>query len=88
VKGFDLFATATFTFTMLEVFGKAGYFFSDSELKTDDITESANSSEFSWGVGAGVSLGKFGVRAEWESLKAEGLENPAMLTASVEYIIM
>ena len=88
MKGFDLFATATFNFTMLEVFAKAGYFFSDSEFKAGDITESTSSSDFSWGVGAGVSLGKLGVRAEWESLKVEGLENPAMLTASLVYNIM
>ena len=88
VKGFDLFATATFSFTMLEVFAKAGYFWSDSEFKVADASESINSSDFSWGVGAGVSLGKFGVRAEWESLKVKDLENPAMLTASLEYIIL
>jgi hypothetical protein len=73
---------------MLEVFAKAGYFFSDTELKVDDVTESASSSDFSWGVGAGVNLGKFGVRAEWESLKVKDLENPAMLTGSVVYFIM
>jgi hypothetical protein len=88
VKGFDLFGTATFNFTMLEVFAKAGYFFSDNKFKKGDITENTSSSDFSWGVGAEVSLGKLGVRAEWESLKVEGLENPAMLTASVLYIIM
>jgi hypothetical protein len=88
VKGFDLFATATFNFTMLEVFAKAGYFFSDSEFKVADVTGSTSSSDFSWGIGAGVSLGKLGVRAEWESLKVEDLENPSMLTASLVYILM
>lgn len=88
VKGFDVFATGTLSFTMLEVFAKAGYFFSDSEFKVGDVTGSSSSSDFSWGVGAGVSFGKLGVRAEWESLKVEDLENPAMLTASVVYFVM
>jgi len=88
VKGFDLFATATLSFTMLEVFAKAGYFFWDSEFKVADVTGSTSSSDFSWGVGAGVSFGKLGVRAEWENLKVEDLENPAMLTASVVYFVM
>ena len=88
VKGFDVFGTATLNFTMLEVFAKAGYFFANSELKYTDQVKDANSSDFAWGVGAGLSLGKLGVRAEWESLKVKDLENPAMLTASVVYFVM
>ena len=88
VKGFDVFGTATLDFTMLEVFAKAGYFFANTELKVSDVPTDKNSSEFAWGVGAGLNFGKLGVRAEWESLKVENFENPAMLTASVMYIIM
>jgi hypothetical protein len=88
VKGFDIFGTATMSFAIVEVFAKAGYFFANSDVKSAAESLDDSSSDFAWGVGAGVSLGKFGVRAEWESLKVEGFENPSMLTASVVYIIM
>jgi opacity protein-like surface antigen len=88
VKGFDVFGTATLNFTMLEIFGKAGYFFADTELKIDDVPTDKSSSEFAWGFGAGLSFGKLGVRAEWENLKVEGFENPSMLTVSLIYIVM
>ena len=73
---------------MVEVFAKAGYFFANRELSVGDIKDDDSSGEFAWGVGAGLSFGKLGVRAEWESLKVKDLENPSMLTASVMYIIM
>ncbi len=88
IKGFDVFGTATLNFAMLEVFAKAGYFFADTQLKFDDVVNDANSSQFAWGVGAGLGLGKLGIRAEWESLKVKDLESPSMLTASVVYFIM
>jgi hypothetical protein len=88
VKGFDVFATGTLNFAVAEVFAKAGYFFANSDVKFADQTADASSSNFAWGVGAGLSLGKLGVRAEWESLKVEDFESPSMLTASIMYIIM
>jgi hypothetical protein len=88
VKGFDVFGTATLNFTMLQIFAKAGYFFANTELKVSDVPTDDSSSEFAWGVGAGLNFGKLGVRAEWENLKVENFENPSMLTASLVYIIM
>ena len=88
IKGFDVFGTATLSLAMVEVFAKAGYFFANREISVDDFSDDTSSNEFAWGIGAGLSLGKLGIRAEWENLKVKDLENPSMLTASVMYIIM
>jgi Outer membrane protein beta-barrel domain len=88
VKGFDIFATGTLNFSMLEVFAKAGYFFWSSEVKGGDYSEKANDGDFVWGFGAGIGLGKLGVRAEWENFKVADMDNVSMLSAGISYNIL
>jgi len=88
VKGFDIFATGTLNFSMLEVFAKAGYFFWSSEVKGGDYSEKADDGDFVWGFGAGIGLGKLGIRAEWENFDVGGMENLSMLSAGVSYNIL
>ncbi len=88
VKGFDVFATGTFNMAMLELFAKAGYFFWNSEVKGGNFSVETDDSDFAWGIGAAISLGKIGVRAEWESFNAGDLENLSMISAGVVYTLM
>lgn len=88
VKGFDIFVTGTLSFAFLEVFAKAGYFFWSSELKGGNISQKADDGDFVWGVGAGLGLGKLGVRAEWEMFNVGDLESLSMLSAGITYNIL
>jgi len=88
VKGFDIFATGTFNVSMLDIFAKAGYFFWSSEVKGGDYSEKADDGDFVWGFGAGLNLGKLGVRAEWENFSIGDLESLSMLSAGVSLNIM
>jgi hypothetical protein len=88
VKGFDIFATGTLNFSMLEIFAKAGYFFWSSEVKGGNISEKKDDGDFVWGFGAGVGLGKLGIRAEWEMFSVEGMKNVSMLSAGISYNIL
>lgn len=88
VKGFDIFVTGTLNFAFLEVFAKAGYFFWSSELKGGNFSQKTDDGDFVWGVGAGLGLGKLGVRAEWEMFNVGDLENLSMLSAGITYHIL
>jgi opacity protein-like surface antigen len=82
-KGFDVFARAGLNLMLVEVFAKAGVFFWDSEVSVASFKAKADDQDFAWGVGAGLNLGKLGVRAEWEQFNAGGLENLSMLTGGI-----
>jgi hypothetical protein len=89
-KGFDVFAVGRYEFVIAEVFAKAGYFFYDTEVKTNlGVNDFKNSdNDFVWGLGAGLKLGKIGVRAEWENFNAKDLKNLSMVTAGLTFSLM
>jgi opacity protein-like surface antigen len=74
----DVFGMVYFTVAMVDIFGKVGVSFNSIDTVVDDVNET----EFAWGLGAGLSLGRFGVRAEYESLGNSGPESLSMLSAS------
>jgi len=88
-RGGDLFARGILNISFLELSGKAGVFFRNTEIQ--DITDSQGFDEvfqdtkkgahFAWGVGAGVNFGLLGLRLEWESFEINP-DNLSLLSLS------
>jgi opacity protein-like surface antigen len=78
--GWDVYGMAHFEVLMiLDLFAKAGVLFWSSESKlVETVIGDESGTAFSWGLGAGVSLGPIGVRLEWENFQ---IEDPATLSA-------
>jgi len=86
-SGFDIEATGRITIAIVDIFGKAGVMFWNSDFKIDgtDVPDDlfdGSGTDFLWGLGAGVHLGAIGVRVEWESLEVSGPDNLSMVSLS------
>jgi hypothetical protein len=79
--GWDFQALGIFPLGPLDLFGKLGVFFWDSEYKFNDELLYKNGTSFMFGLGAGVRLGRLGLRAEWEFLDLSKGNRLSMLTA-------
>lgn len=78
--GWDVYGMAHFEVLMiLDLFAKAGVLFwkSESGLVQEQLG-SETGTAFSWGLGAGVTLGPIGVRLEWENFQ---VDDPETLSA-------
>jgi opacity protein-like surface antigen len=84
--GWDVYGMAHFeVLKILDLFAKAGVLFWSSESKlVGTIIGDESGTAFSWGLGAGVSLGPIGVRLEYENFQVENLEalSAVMLSAT------
>ena len=65
----------------LELYGRAGYYFYDADMGVTDtldnrVTFKEDSEDFVYGAGIGANIGdKFNLRAEYERLDREGLDD-------------
>jgi len=85
-KGWDIEALGLFRIAIVDIFGKAGLMFWDSDAKVGDQEIDGDSgTDFLWGLGAGVHLGPFGVRAEWESVEVGGPDSASMVSLSATF---
>ncbi|MCC6410577.1 MAG: hypothetical protein IT270_02890 [Saprospiraceae bacterium] len=85
VTGIDLAARGKVHVGPVIAFAKAGAFFAKYENEVLDYKyDDDNTTNFLWGLGAGLQLGRLGVRLEYEGL---GKENSklSMLTAGLTY---
>ena len=78
--GWDVYGMAHFEVLMiLDLFAKAGVLFWKTESGLVQATlGSETGTAFSWGIGAGVTLGPVGVRLEWENFQ---VQDPETLSA-------
>ncbi len=69
-RGGDIFAKGTFNIAIVEVFGKAGAFFSRTRNEGGglDAEETNRQTAFAWGVGAGLNFGFLHLRLEYENM--------------------
>jgi OmpA-OmpF porin, OOP family len=82
-SGFAPMAVATLPLQAFEIFGKAGWLFSNNNVKVylnqpgqQVIQSSHNKTDFMWGGGAGVTLGRhFNISAEWDRIRLENANN-------------
>jgi len=85
-KGWDIEALGLFRIAIVDIFGKAGVMFWDTEGKQNGAKISDESStDFFWGLGAGVHLGPIGVRLEWESVELSGPDNLSMVSLGATF---
>ena len=83
--GWDIEALGLFQIAIVDVFGKAGVMFSSTDSSSGAESTDDSSTDFLWGLGAGVHLGPFGVRLEWESILVEGPTNLSMVSLSATF---
>ncbi|MEE4203828.1 MAG: porin family protein [Halieaceae bacterium] len=86
-----LFARGTLPLGPLQVFAKGGYHFYDAEaavrtLQSDErLGFSDSGAELAFGAGAGIELGAFTLRAEYEIFLVDNFDDLTMASIGVSY---
>lgn len=83
--GWDIEATGRLTIAIIDIFAKAGAMFWSTDVTLLGFTMDDKGTDFLWGLGAGVHLGPFGVRAEWERVEVGSIDNLSMATLSATF---
>ena len=83
--GWDIEAVGQFQILIIDIFGKAGVMFQSTNVTFPGLNSDESSSDFLWGIGAGVHLGPAGVRLEWESIAVSGPVNLSMVSLSATF---
>lgn len=85
VDSAELFGIVGLTLGPVGLFGKAGY--SDTSLETafNNININDSESATAYGVGAKISFGAFGVRAEYETLDLDAVDDLNMISVGATY---
>ena len=79
ITGWDVAARAKLNIGPIFAFAKAGAFFAKSENQVGPLSFSENSTNFLWGLGAGLKLRRLAIRLEYESLDISSDANLAQL---------
>jgi hypothetical protein len=86
LSGFDLFGLLNMGIGPVDLFGKVGAFSWDSEDIVNGVkSESRSGTDPAYGIGAGLSLGSFSVRAEYEYFDMSDFENVTMFSIGGVY---
>jgi len=80
ITGWDVAARGRVSIGPVFVSAKAGVFFAKAKNEINQREFTNNSTNFLWGLGAGVKLGLLGLRLEWESLDMSSDSKLSMLT--------
>ena len=80
ITGWDISARGKLDIGPIFAFAKAGVFFAKAENDIGSQSYTDNSTNFLWGLGAGLKLGMLGLRLEYESLDIGSDNNLAQLT--------
>ena len=67
---------------IVDIFAKAGLMYWSTDVTILGKSYDDSSTDFFWGLGAGVHLGPFGARLEWESVEADTPDNLSMVSLS------
>jgi hypothetical protein len=92
-SGFAPMGVATLPLGAFEIFGKAGWLFSNNNVKVylnqpgqQVIQSSHSSSDFMWGGGLGVTLGHhFNINAEYDRIKLENAHDSDALWLAAQW---
>ncbi len=79
ITGWDVAARGKLDIGPIFAFAKAGAFFAKAENQIGSNNTTENSTNFLWGLGAGVKLGPVALRLEWESLEIDSENNLSQL---------
>lgn len=72
ITGWDVAAKGKLALGPIIAFAKAGAFFANYDNEAGTRVYSENSTNFLWGLGAGLQFGRIGIRAEYEGMGEEG----------------
>lgn len=81
----ELFGILGFNFGPLGLFGKLGYSDTDLDSIIDDIDFNDSESATAYGAGAKLSFGSFGIRAEYEVLDLDAVDDLNMISVGATY---
>jgi len=82
MTGWDVEALGRLEILIVDIFAKAGVMFWSNSVTILGQSRDESGTDFFWGLGAGVHLGPFGGRLEWESLAGGPQDNLSMVSLS------
>ena len=85
ITGWDVVARGKLDIGPLFAFAKAGVFFAKAENQIGSQPFTDNSTNFLWGLGAGLKLGSIALRLEFESLDWDSENNLSQLMFSAAF---
>ncbi|WP_455221317.1 outer membrane beta-barrel protein [Kaarinaea lacus] len=85
LTGYDLFGLLNLGIGPIDLFGKLGVFSWDADL-TSGTSINKDGTDPVYGVGAGITLGSFSVRAEYEYFDVSDLDSVSMISLGAAYI--
>ena len=86
LSGWDLFGLVNLGIGPIDLFGKLGVFAWDADALTSGNKVSDDGTDPVVGIGAGVTLGSFSVRAEYEYFDISDFDEVSMISLGVAYI--
>lgn len=85
VVSYELFGVVGLNLGPFGLFGKAGYSDTDLEAAIEDEKFKDSESATAYGVGAKLSFGSFGLRAEYEVLDLDDIDDLNMISVGATY---
>jgi len=82
MTGWDVEALGRLEILIVDIFAKAGAMFWSNTVTVLGKTSDESGTDFFWGLGAGLHLGPFGGRLEWEMLAGGPQDNLSMVSLS------
>jgi OOP family OmpA-OmpF porin len=87
-KAVDAFAMVFLPLPIVDVYGKAGLLSWKTDASSPTLSFNKSGSDFAWGGGVQLHLGRFAARLEYEALNASELAKPTFLTLGATYIFL
>lgn len=81
----EIFGLVGFNFGLIGVFGKLGYSDTDLDSAVGNINLDDSESATAYGIGAKINLGSFGIRAEYEELDLDAVDDLNMISVGATY---
>ncbi len=88
ISGFNAFGVLSMGLGPVEVFGKLGGFVWESDFENAQQRYKDDGFDPAVGVGAGITLGNFGVRGEYEYYDIDGFDEVSMLSLGATFWLL
>jgi outer membrane immunogenic protein len=85
VTSSEVFGVVGFNLGLIGVFGKLGYSDTDLESAAGNVNFDDSESATAYGVGAKINFGSFGIRAEYEELDLDAVDDFHMISVGATY---
>lgn len=85
VTSSEIFGVVGFNFGLIGVFGKLGYSDTSLDSAVGRVNFSDSESATAYGIGAKMNFGSFGIRAEYEELDLDAVDDLNMISVGATY---